>query len=213
MAMRLVTLATFPSPIEAALARNILAEAGIPAEATEGANASVWGGMLGGVKLLVDEDDLQRAGELLDEALGTPLEAGHEPDVPDEQDDNAVSDFAANLADRSPAEGLPAWTCGACGARIGENERRCWSCGATRDGEVNPYYVRPESAVASPPAVKRQPVSQPPEEVRDLIDRAWRAACLSPVLLPPLMNFYSAWLLLSAGSGTADLPPSYNRKL
>jgi hypothetical protein len=214
MATRLVTLATFPSPIEAALARNILAEAGIRAEATEGANASVWGGMLGGVKLLVDEDDLQRAGELLDEALGDPLESDDQPDEPDERnhDDTAVSDFADNLADRSPVEGQPAWTCVACGARVGENERQCWSCGATRRGEVNPYYMRPESAVAAPRALQRQPVRQPPEHVRDLIDRAWRAACLSPILLPPLMNFYSAWLLLSAGGGTADLPSSYNWK-
>jgi hypothetical protein len=214
MATRLVTLATFSSPVEAALARNILAEAGIRAEATEGANASVWGGMLGGVKLLVDENDLERAGELLDEALGDPLESEDEPDEPDEHDhdETAASDFADNLADRSPAEGQPAWTCVACGARVGDSERRCWSCGATRRGEVNPYYVRPESAVAPPPAVKRPPVSQPPEHVRDLIDRAWRAACLSPVLLPPLMNFYSAWLLLSAGSGTVDLPASYNWK-
>jgi hypothetical protein len=31
-------------------------------------------------------------------------------------------------------------------------------------------------------------------------------------LLPPLFNFYSAWLLLRAAGEEADLPPSYNRK-
>jgi hypothetical protein len=210
MSTRLVTLATFPTPVEAALARNILTEAGIRAEATEDATALTWGGIFGGVKLLVDEADLERAGVVLDDALGEPLES--EDEVAPEIDDPAVSDFADNLADRSPAEGQPSWTCAACGARVGKDESRCWSCGATRRGEINPYFMRPESAVAPPPEVKQGPFGELHEHVRDWIDRAWRAACFSPILLPPLLNFYSAWLLLRAAGEASDLPPSYTRK-
>jgi hypothetical protein len=211
MATRLVTLATFPSPVEAALARNILDEAGIRAHAADDATGWAFSGMFGGVKLLVDEADLERAGDLLDAALGEPLEAEEEP--PDaENEDTSPSDFAENLADRSPADDNRAWTCGDCGARVGHDERRCWSCGASRSGEANPYYVRPESAIAPPPAAKRETPREPPEHVRDWIDRGWRAACFSAILLPPLFNFYSAWLLLRAASEATDLPPSYNRK-
>jgi hypothetical protein len=210
MSMRLVTLATFPSPVEAALARNVLEEAGIRAHATDDATGWAFSGMFGGVRLLVDEADLERAGELLDEALGEPLQTEDEPHE-DESENVPLSDFAENLADRSPAEDNPAWTCGNCGARVDEVELRCWSCGATRGGEANPYYVRPESAVA-PPAAKRSIAREPPEHVRDWIERGWRAACFSPILLPPLFNFYSAWLLLRAAGEAADLPPAYNRK-
>jgi hypothetical protein len=210
MSMRLVTLATFPSPVEAALARNVLDEAGIKAHAADDATGWAFSGMFGGVRLLVDEADLERAGDLLDEALGEPLPTDDEP-TEDANDDLPVSDFAENLADRSPGEDRPAWICGNCGTRVSADERRCWSCGATRGGEANPYYVRPESAVALP-AAKRSTPREPPEHIRDWIERAWRAACFSPILLPPLFNFYSAWLLLRAAGEATDLPHTYSRK-
>ena len=208
--MRLVTLATFPSPVEAALVRNILEVGGVRAHAADDATGWAFSGMFGGVRLLVDEADLERAGELLDEALEEPLPTDDEPTVA-ERDDVPVSDFAENLADRSPATDGPAWTCGNCGARVNQDERRCWSCGATPGGEANPYYVRPESAVTSS-VLKPKSSREPPEHIRDWIERGWRAACFSPALLPPLLNFYSAWLLLRAAGEATDLPPSYSRK-
>ena len=208
--MRLVTLATFPSPVEAALARNILEDAGIRAHAADEATGWAFSGMFGGVGLLVDEADLERAGELLDESLCEPLQTEEEPPE-DESNDLPVSDFAENLADRSPSENSPAWNCDNCGTRVSADERRCWSCGATRGGDANPYYLRPESAVA-PPAAKQNIAREPPEHVRDWIERGWRAACFSPILLPPLFNFYSAWLLLRAAAEATDLPPAYSRK-
>jgi hypothetical protein len=209
--MRLVTLATFPSPVEAALARNILEEAGIQAHAGNDATGWAFSGMFGGVRLLVDEADLDRAGELLDAALDEPLPT-EEESPEDERHELPESDFAENLADRSPAEDSPAWICGICGSRVGEAEHRCWSCGATRGGEANPYYVRPESTVAAPAVAKKIVPREPPERVRDWIERGWRAACFSPILLPPLFNFYSAWLLLRAAGEATDLPPAYSRK-
>ena len=74
MSTRLVTLATFPSPVEAALARNILRDAGVPAELSEDTTNSIWGGMFGGVGLLVNEADVKRANQLLQQAIDEPLE-------------------------------------------------------------------------------------------------------------------------------------------
>jgi hypothetical protein len=93
MATRLVTLATFPSPMEAAIARNVLAEAGIRSETTEAASALVWSGMLGGAKLLVDEADLERAGKLLDEAFGEELDSDDET-ADDENNEPADGELA-----------------------------------------------------------------------------------------------------------------------
>jgi hypothetical protein len=88
MSTRLVTLATFPSPVEASLARNLLHEAGIRAELTEDTTNVIWGGMFGGVGLLVDESDLDRADELLTQALGDAHE--DEDDALDDGDDSAA---------------------------------------------------------------------------------------------------------------------------
>jgi hypothetical protein len=154
---------------------------------------------------------LERAGELLDKALDEPLPTDEEL-AEDENEDLPASDFAENLADRTPGEGRPAWVCGNCGSRVSEDDRRCWSCGATRGGQANPYYVRPESTVAAPAVAKKIAPREPPEHIRDWIERGWRAACFSPILLPPLFNFYSAWLLLRAAGEATDLPPSYSRK-
>jgi Putative prokaryotic signal transducing protein len=79
MSTRLITLATFRSPIEATLARNVLLEAGVRAELSEDTTNSIWGGMFGGVGLLVDEADVERAGQLLQLALSKPIEMEGEP--------------------------------------------------------------------------------------------------------------------------------------
>jgi hypothetical protein len=212
MPMRLVTLATFPSPIEAALARNILAEAGIRAEATELATASTWSGMIGGVKLLVDEVDLERARELLDEALSRPLDGDDEPDEHDqyETNDTADSDFAESLADHSPPARHPAWICPACGVHVSIEESRCWSCGATPTGEQNPYFIRGDSVQAGR-SREPSPERLVPDDLADTINRAWMAACLGLPLLP-LAHFYSAWLLWSVAEYASHLQGNTKRR-
>jgi hypothetical protein len=212
MPMRLVTLATFPSPIEAALARNILAEAGIRAEATELATASTWSGMIGGVKLLVDEAELERARDLLDEALSRPLDGDDEPDEHDEYEtnDTADSDFAENLADHSPPAGHPAWICAACGVRVSIEESRCWSCGATPTGEPNPYFIRGDSVQAGR-SRELAPDHIVPEDLADTVNRAWLAALLGLPLLP-LAHLYSAWLLWSVADHASHLQGQTRRR-
>jgi hypothetical protein len=204
---RLLTLATFPSITEAALARGILAEADIPAQISDGTAGWAFGQLVGSVRLIVREGDAERAEQVLDEALAAPLEVIEDQSEPHPGE---ASDFAENLVDRSADNDQPAWTCAACGARVQEDERRCWSCGTSRTGEPNPYYIRPESAVAPLSATSNVAQPDPPEHIRDWIVRAWRAAWLSPILLPPLANFYSVWLLLHAARENIDLTPKYN---
>jgi hypothetical protein len=212
MAMRLATLAMFPSPIEAALARNILAEAGIRAEATEIASASTWSGMIGGVKLLVDESELERARDLLDEAFSQPPEGDDDPDERDayETTDIALSDFAENLADRSPSEGQPAWICPVCGVRVAEQESHCWSCGASAAGEPNPYFIRGDSVQAGRPS-EPSPDHLVPDDLADTVQRAWLAALLGLPLLP-LAHLYSAWLLWSVANHAGQLQGKTRRR-
>src|SRR5262245_12881907 len=133
MSDRLVTLATFPTVVEAALARNILQDGGIPAQITQDTANWMMSGMFESVTLSVRESDVERADALLEEALNSPLEVEEEP--PDTGEEQLASEFAENLPDRSPAADAPAWTCVACGARVANTDRRCWSCGASRAGD------------------------------------------------------------------------------
>jgi hypothetical protein len=210
MSDRLVTLAKFPSVIEAALARNVLQEGGIPAQLTQDAANWMLSGMFESVKLMVRESDVERADALLDEALAAPLDV--EDELPATEDQEPFSDFAENLPDWSPALEAPAWKCAACGVRVEETDRRCWSCGTTRTGEPNPYFVRGDSTLAPPPREATDETKRISEHVANVVDRAWRAALVGILLLPPLPQFYSAWLLLSVAGEASDLPHPYNRK-
>jgi len=73
--MKLVTLATFPSEFEATLAKNALDEKGIKAAFAGGTEVIAPPS----ISLVVEEKDLQPAGEILKEAweYGS-LHAGHE---------------------------------------------------------------------------------------------------------------------------------------
>jgi hypothetical protein len=211
MSDRLVTLATFPSAAEAALARNVLDEGGIRSQLAQESSNWAFGGLIGSVTLLVFEGDVERADQLLDEALGSPLAV---EDEPQETDDEApTSDFAENLPDRSPPIDVPSWTCRNCGARVHNDERVCWSCGTSKKGETNPYFVRGESTIAPPPAIQATTPSEVPEHVAETIDRAWRAAWLGTVIFfVPLVNLYSAWLLLSVADTAGHLTGRSRRR-
>jgi len=195
MSDRLVTLATFPSTAEAAIARNVLEEGGIRAQLAQESANWAFGGIIGSVTLLVHEGNVERAEQLLDEALGNPLAV--EDEALETEDEGLASDFAENPPDRSPPVNVPAWTCAHCGVRVPENERRCWSCGASRTGEPNPYFVRGDSTLTAAPHRETAP-QRVPDHVIDVVDRAWRAAWLGVVIFfVPLVNLYSAWLLLT----------------
>jgi len=121
MSDKLVTIATFPNAMLAAVARNRLEDEGIRAFTNDGANASVlFGGGVEAVKLEVTEEDAERALEVLDEeAEDEPAEGAFtevppgpgpedlEPEDPEEKPANdplelIVADSARDLlADRA----------------------------------------------------------------------------------------------------------------
>ncbi len=102
MADRLVTVATFGSPFEAALARNRLQEAGIPACLTEEETVGLLGGLMGpglsGIKLLVSEEHLSRAEEVL-----AQLQVEVESEL-DSTDEFARAEFSIMEKRPAPAE-------------------------------------------------------------------------------------------------------------
>ena len=142
MATRLVTLATFPSTALAMLAHNVLADAGIVSEVTEGNTSWAFSGLLGEVKLIVAEEDAERAGQILDEQARLFGDEPGETEIePQSQEENAVKEADDyRPSDYSPGRDEPAWTCPSCGARVAEDANRCWSCGTSKRGEANPYF-------------------------------------------------------------------------
>ena len=142
MATRLVTLATFPSTALAMLAHNVLADAGIVSEVTEGNTSWAFSGLLGEVKLIVAEEDAERAGQILDEQARLFGDEPGETEIePQPQEDHAVEDAGDyRPADYSPGLDEPAWTCPRCGVRVALEANLCWSCGTSKRGDPNPYF-------------------------------------------------------------------------
>jgi hypothetical protein len=213
MASRLVTLASFPSVALAMLARNLLTDAGIASEVTEGNTSWAFGGLIGEVKLIVAEEDAERAGQILDEQArifdDQPDELEAESELAD--DDPAAEEVASfKPADYSPRIDEPAWICPSCGVRVAVDARRCWSCGTTKRGEANPYFAGSVEKAVDPP--RQKPRYVPAEVVDDLITRAWRASMIGILLFPPLVTFYSMWLLLRAAGTGATFDPRQNRR-
>src|SRR5882724_1103852 len=73
--MSMVTLRQYINPSEAELNKTLLEEAGIPVFLADANSLSLgYGGVLGGVRLQVEDADLERARRVLDEREGvTPL--------------------------------------------------------------------------------------------------------------------------------------------
>ena len=94
MSEPLVTVATFPNPVEAQIARNALADEGIAAYLADAETVGMlWhvGTALGGVKVQVAEADLERARRVLE--------------APAERADRAVSDYDLEDEPRPRARG------------------------------------------------------------------------------------------------------------
>ena len=126
----LVELARYPSSMEASLARSHLEAEGIRAE-LDGEGAANWlsfiGSAIGGVRILVNDNDVHRASEIL-KSIGS-VETAPDTDFGDDSEGDE-----------------------------GTNSER----------------------------------SDLPED----LTRAWRASLIGIILFPPLLNIYSAWLLI-----------------
>ncbi|HEX5446114.1 MAG TPA: hypothetical protein VFW87_19965 [Pirellulales bacterium] len=197
----LVAIATYPTPNEAAVARVALEAEGIKAFLTDDhliGMGWIFGNAVGHVKLLVAVSDAERASQL--------LEAGF---------------------DDWPLDDAEPWNCSQCGEEVDAEFDECWSCGAVRpehrtavretinsaasasdDIELLPPLPdgvegqkRAENPYASPLATETAKEEPAPTEATrsgdEVAHRAWRASVFGLVLCPPLLNFYSAWLLLT----------------
>ncbi len=120
-------VASFVFPFEADVARFHLQREDIPAWVVDDAFAGwFWNysNAVGGVKVLVREEDVPRAREILDAARA-----------------RSAGDSAA-----APSPGGK-WPCERCGARVPDDFEVCWSCGASAQGEPDPDFQRADAPI------------------------------------------------------------------
>jgi hypothetical protein len=207
MGQRLVTIASFNTPEEAELARMHLANAGVQGYVSDaGVVGNLWqyGNAVGGVKLQVSEDDAALAREVLADRTSV-----------DRNEQRAWK--CPNCGETVDAGFDICWNCGA--VRDGEADTVLEHAGepATDDGE-RPGSLDDETTEAlrarqgvenpyvSPQARDVATARQPPSEDLDTDEgdararRAFRAAVLGIVFCPPVLNFYSAFVLIDTAS-------------
>lgn len=192
MSDNVVTLATFNTPGEAQMARNMLEEQGIKAMiADEELIGMNWclSNAIGGVKLLVLESQWMQARVAL---------AQHQETLDDDDDD--VGESAEDYGDESPEDIDEQITAKPLAKTIAEEDvDRQIAQQPMRFGR-EPGLEEPEPIVIS--------------EGEDLAARAFRASLFGIFLLfPPIFHLYSAWLLLKLFRWDGELSDSATTKV
>jgi len=146
MSAKLTVIAQYGTPEEMHLLRNRLEEAGIRVfleNETTAAWAWHFSNALGGVKLLVPEESVSAAREIL----------------ADRQRDRAAGVAAA--AEEAPAwdKASASWKCPNCRAEVDVNMDVCWACGTTIEGEGPPEFPEEEAPETEP----EEPEAPPPD--------------------------------------------------
>jgi len=223
MSVRLVTIASFGQPEDAYVARNQLERAGIPAVITEASSAgTLWhlGSATGGAKLQVSEADAQRARQFLLETVSDPDRhdlSGYWRCLPCQEivdpgfdvcwscsrpkEEVLDTSFQPTLAHvvEPPTEFDPP-----------EEPLVLMRPSVEAEGEFqdNPYSPSGAQAATVRPSVH----IAPPQNVDDLILRAWRASVIGTFVCPPVLNVYSMYLLIWVSLRGASLSPKVNRR-
>ena len=120
-------VASFVFPFEADVARFHLQREAVPAWIVDDAFAGwfwTYSNAIGGVKVLVREEDAARAREILDAARAK------------RPGDSAAAPSVAGQ-----------WPCACCGARVPDDFEVCWSCGAGTQGEPDPDFQRADAPI------------------------------------------------------------------
>jgi hypothetical protein len=218
MADKLITVATFNTPMEAALARNHLESEGIPAfladEETIGILGGLVGAALGGVKLMVSEDHVLRAEDLLTSLWA---QTDSELDEPDPMDPNITAEpDEADWVNKPVGEGI--------------TER-----GAAASRRAEPAVDEPSITAETPPAEK-EPLTEPATDVgsgllrperdwdetldqlkvssgEELARRALHTALIGLVVCPGILHVYSIVLLLRLANFQGELSGAAHRKV
>jgi len=152
MSGNLKIIAEYGTPEEAHLLRNRLEAAGIQGFLENEITASAWhlSNALGGVKLLVAEEDLEAARAVLAPSAERPTATVRAED--------------GLRRDRRP----DSWTCPKCRATVDAGMDVCWACGATAEGtqvaqfEEEPLEPEPKEEKAPPPDVAFLTILFPP---------------------------------------------------
>ncbi len=211
--MRLVTLATFATPEEAQLARNLLENEGIRSQLGDASTVGMqWslGNAVGWVKLLVLDVDLDRAQRALDDRQSLADEDHDgEAEVDSIAPGNDGDDFGNGADPRPTPAVIDGWLCQACNVEVDDEDRACWSCGTERHGWQNPYHS--SQATTIPQASRSAALSDQAETTgleqssSAILARAWRAAIIGSVCFPPLGNIYSLFLLFTVPDSLSQL--------
>lgn len=164
----LVTIATFPSPQEANIAKSALNAEGVEAfvqgEITT-SMLSYYGSSVAGARLQVRKSDSSRATEFL-----SVIESREQP-----------------------PESIGPWTCPNCQSEVDAGFAVCWSCGRDADDVSPPTQTdKRESEIPQDGHEEDQPTRiESPDE---LANRAFRAAIWGIVFFP--FWFYATYLIV-----------------
>lgn len=174
-------MARFATPFEARVAKNRLEAEGIPAFlGDEESVGNLWhlGMALGGVKLLVPDDHIQKAMELL-------------TTLPEEEMSEADGDSDKAEADSEAIQ--EAWICPQCGNRVTADQGFCISCGSAGDEPDEATLNTPKNNSGDSAAPEDGSDLPIPLLGDDIAFRALKAATFSLLFFP--FAFYSCWLL------------------
>ncbi len=216
---KLTRVCTFPSELAAQQAKNFLAAEGISGY-LENANTQTMlgyvGPALGGVKLLVPDEDVDSAKQLLAKedvastiAAWTCPRCGSEVDSGFELCWKCGHAFNDSETPAAPADsGLDAVDTRNASYAAHENERPAFPAANSE----NPFLPASSGENASRPT--DVPASQDVwlEEQQGLIRNAFTLSILGLVILPGIMHAYSMYLLIKAGVGLNLLPPMIRRR-
>jgi hypothetical protein len=218
MSDELVTIATFATTPDAGPAQGTLEANGIRAFVQGGTTAdmlSYYGTAIGGVKLQVAVDDVERAlaclGLAAEENDATPIEpwdcaqCGTHVDAGFEVcwscgasiDGTPEVDAAESSGDEEPAESAPLTErCPMCGNRVSDGAIDCPACGELlNDAPVDTSVEESaEFEVEWPVEEGAASVEETPEHLREMEEKltsAFRAAILGIAICPPFLSIYS----------------------
>jgi hypothetical protein len=218
MADKLITVATFHTPIEAALARNHLQNEGIPAFLGDEETIGILGGLMGaglsGVKLMVSEEHVLRAEDIL-----TTLWAQTDP--VDEEPNPADTDITSAPDEAALAKGVV--------------EESITERGVATRTSAEPTDDEPRITAEIPPDAKESD-DEPAAEVgpgllrpdrdweetldqikvspgEELARRALHAALIGLVVCPGVLQVYSIVLLLRLANFQGELTSAGQRKV
>lgn len=209
----LVPLEAFGSPAEARLAMGRLLEAGISAHLEGELTANTLnylGSGLGGVKILVSSEDVERARDILDEACEPPVDVspwkcstcgtkveggfdacwscGAERDFSKTEKPRTKKHKAKGSKARKHEAEDPGTPCPMCGAMIPPGPRQCPSCGES--------IGRSPASVSNLSERKGKRKELEDSEAEAIVRRAWQMSIIGLGLCPPLMHLYSAKLMI-----------------